>query len=680
MKWLVRVVVVLLVLALGLWLILPRLISKEDLVARAETEATSMLGREVSIGEVTGISLFPPRITVRGLEVANAEGFDDPYLARVEEARLGVALMPLLSSRVEIETFSLDEPTIYLATRADGSNNYTLGAEDTGEAGTGDSGSDAVVVGDLTISEGRLTYRTPDADYAVEALNAELKLPERGDDLTLDAGMRLEGIETAADLRISDFWTFAAEGRGEGEASIDLGGNAFEGRFAMGLEPFSLEGPITISLGQPSALEPLVGAETVEAFAPFGDVTVAGTANVTEERLAFEGATFNTAVAAGAGDLTLVLTGARPRLEGRVRAQRADLTPFFPEEDARADAPEDAPFPAWSEETIDFSGLTAFDADLEVNAEEIVVPTYTLRNVAGAAVIDNGRVRLGLDRAETLGGSASGALTLNAAAANPEVATDFTFADVDFAEAGPALLGTKRLIGRGTLRFDVTTQGKSQASWVENLGGQASVGVSGGRILGIDLNLLAQTALELIEGARGDGLTAASLVPALADLTTRAAARGAETQFDVANFNADIVSGRTNLTEAQLRSDTFRATIGGAVNLPEQAVDLRILLAAKPPAATGYNEFIAPVAVRGSFSDPSIAIDPQPIINTLVRGQANKVLEGTGIELKEGENVGDALRNRAQQELFNLLGGRKKPETDAPAPQGEETGEEPPRR
>ncbi|MEE4208246.1 MAG: AsmA family protein [Parvularcula sp.] len=677
MKWLVGLLVGLAVLVLGVWLILPQLISKEGLVAKAETEASEMLGRRVEIGEVTGIALLPPRITVRGLEVANAEGFDDPYLARVEEARLGVALMPLLQSRVKIETFDLSEPTIYLAAKADGSNNYTLGPDASqNEPATEASGSgDTVIVGSIKVSDGRLTYRSPDASYAVTALDADLTLPEPGGTMQLRAGMQLEGIESTLDVAVMDFWQFVEAGRGNAEASLNLGGNAFEGSFAMGLEPFSLEGPITLSLREPAALTPLLGASAVEATQPFGAITLAGTAKMTEDSVAFEGATYDTAISAGAGDLSLLLGGARPKLTGRVTAQRADLRPFFPEDEGAAPA-QDAPFPAWSEDPIDLSGLTSFDADIAVRAKAVTLPTYKLEDVAGRVVIDAGKVRLDLENAETLGGTAAGVLTLDAAANEPRIATDFTFENVNFADAGPALLGSRRLLGEGDIRFDVTTRGASQAAWVRNLSGEAGVDVTGGRILGIDLNLLARTALDLVDGLRGDGLSVATVAPALSPLAANAAAQGAETNFSLANFDATIASGKTQLTEASILSDTLRATVGGAVDLPAQGLDLRILLAAKAPDAESYREFIAPVAVGGSFSDPKIQIDAQPIVSNLVRGEANKVLEGTGIEIKEGESVGDALRNRAQSELLNILGGGRR-KREAP-PAEEPVADEPP--
>lgn len=139
--------------------------------------------------------------------------------------------------------------------------------------------------------------------------------------------------------------------------------------------------------------------------------------------------------------------------------------------------------------------------------------------------------------------------------------------------------------------------------------------------------------------------------------------------------------GFTRFGEAKLVSETFRATVGGGVNLPAQGLDLSVRVAAKAPAETGFRELRIPIAVTGSFSDPDIALDPDPLLQELARGAAADALGKVGIDVEEGQKVEDALRERARSEIINLLGGRKKQEEpDAAAddePPADEEGDGP---
>ena len=163
MGWLLRLGIGLAILVGGAVIVLPLVISKEDLTEKAENAGSEALGRTIEIGEVSGINNFPPRLTLSELTVANAEGIEGPPLVQVERAQLAVQLLPLIRGSVVINTFVLDSPSISLATRQDGSNNFTLGAP-SAEAGSDEraaqqsSTGKALVTGTITVNDGSVTY------------------------------------------------------------------------------------------------------------------------------------------------------------------------------------------------------------------------------------------------------------------------------------------------------------------------------------------------------------------------------------------------------------------------------------------------------------------------------------------------------------------------------------------
>ena len=669
MNWVIRIVGGLLLVLVLVIVAAPMLISKDALTQTAQEQATAALGREVQIGAVTQVSLLPPRLGLEKLSVANAAGFDGPALVQVDKAQLAVKLFPLFGGRVEIEQFVLDTPQISLQTKADGSNNFTLGApsEETkaeGQPGqataTGPAAAKAAVVGTILIKDGSVRYQDPTASYAAEEVNVSLVLPPLGSPLKLDLDMALEGIPVDVSLQVEDPWRVTETNSVAADLQVDVAGNTLAGKMDAVTSPLTLSGPISIELANLAGLEPLLGAETLAGVEPFGGISIDGMAELDAENAGFRGANYKTAIASGTGDFVVALATERPKLTGTLTADVVDLRPFMPPADESAEPSEDAAFPPWSEEAIDLSGLRGVDADLQVQAREVTMPSYSLTNVKADVTAVAGLVTLNLQDARAFDGQAKGQVRLDARPATARVNTRFEFAGVDFSKAAPALLGTDKLTGVGGFNMALTTQGNSQAAWVKNLDGNVAVEMTGGSILGVDLNAIANSGIGLVDGLRsGQGL-ATSLGPSFSTLTTNAVAEDAKTLFDLANMTIALDDGVSSFGKAQLSSDTFRAAISGGANLPKQSMDMAILLAAKAPEAAGYRELKAPVKITGTFNEPKITVDTGPIVAELTRGAAKDALGKIGVDVGEDQSIEDTLRDKAKSEILNLFGSRKK--------------------
>ena len=82
-------------------------------------------GRDLTLqGRIRlGLSL-QPTLTVQGVAFANPPGFSRPQMATLEQLDLKLALIPLLSHRVEIDRLVLVKPDIILETDAQGRPNW----------------------------------------------------------------------------------------------------------------------------------------------------------------------------------------------------------------------------------------------------------------------------------------------------------------------------------------------------------------------------------------------------------------------------------------------------------------------------------------------------------------------------------------------------------------------------
>lgn len=127
-------------------------------------------GRDLTLqGHIRmGLSLRPT-LVVQGVSFANPPGFSRPQMATLEQLDLTLALVPLLSHRVEIDRLVLVKPDIIVETDAQGRPNWQFTPEpksptlpSTGAVTQGGPASPAATrfhVADVSIQNGTLTWR-----------------------------------------------------------------------------------------------------------------------------------------------------------------------------------------------------------------------------------------------------------------------------------------------------------------------------------------------------------------------------------------------------------------------------------------------------------------------------------------------------------------------------------------
>lgn len=89
--------------------------------------ASKELGRKVEIAgdSSLGISLSPT-IILRDVSIANADWAKEPYMAKVGELEVKLALLPLLHKQIEIDNILLSDANVNLAVSASGEQNWVF--------------------------------------------------------------------------------------------------------------------------------------------------------------------------------------------------------------------------------------------------------------------------------------------------------------------------------------------------------------------------------------------------------------------------------------------------------------------------------------------------------------------------------------------------------------------------
>jgi uncharacterized protein involved in outer membrane biogenesis len=401
----------------------PFFIDLNDYKAEIAAEAKKATGRDLAIDGDISLSILPsPGVTVSGIRFGNAPGGSTPDMATLESARVKVALMPLLSGKVEVEEVVLDKPTFIFEKLKDGSGNWQIAPEaEAPEAGVTpapsaapSSGGDmAVVIRNASIDGGTLIYRDLAAgtEQKVENLNIDLSLD------SLTGPFQAQGGATVANIPLGfRIKTGALDQRAP--MPLDVSFSLTEANATIGfvgqVDVSAVEDPskpiVTGKLsskgenlakliaGMPGqsadGLPPLMS----QAFAVDADIT-AGTTNAKTENFT-----------ANLGDLSAKANvaanyQAAPTVQANVAIGRIDLDKLMPAGEAKQETAEAPAESAPAKPAEPFSLPGDVTADLGVTVQQIVYKGQAIDEAVASMQLANGQFNLKNASAKLPGGS-----------------------------------------------------------------------------------------------------------------------------------------------------------------------------------------------------------------------------------------------------------------------------------
>jgi uncharacterized protein involved in outer membrane biogenesis len=226
-------------------------------------------GRELVLAGPLKLSLgWVPTLEAEDAALANRPGGSRPQMATVGRLQASVALLPLLSRRVEIETVTLDRPDILLETDAQGIGNWQF-QRPVAAAGPSQGGGarTAVALHRLVVENGRVTWRN-----GVTGRATTVDVPSAS--LTLDGGTArlVADAQTAGQMLHLD-GVAVTDGAGPWPLKLTVdaaGGHAvLDGRVALPLSERSFSGRITASTPD---LQAVAGLLQLRHVPPLHDV------------------------------------------------------------------------------------------------------------------------------------------------------------------------------------------------------------------------------------------------------------------------------------------------------------------------------------------------------------------------------------------------------------------------
>jgi AsmA protein len=138
---------------------IPLFINVNSFRPKIESEASTALGRKVSVGNLS-LSILSGSVGAENIAIADDPAFSKSAFVTAKSLKVGVELMPLIfSKQLNVTDITLKDPTITLLKAANGTWNFSsLGGAASKTADTKSSGSAPpdISIGKLAIDDGRL--------------------------------------------------------------------------------------------------------------------------------------------------------------------------------------------------------------------------------------------------------------------------------------------------------------------------------------------------------------------------------------------------------------------------------------------------------------------------------------------------------------------------------------------
>ncbi len=614
--WLVGIAGLLVALVLAFAATLAWLVSRVDVRAEIERSVESATGRDVTIAGNVGV-IFWPVLGVRAgdVTIANVEGGRAPAFIRAEEIDVGVELRPLLNRQVNVRRLVLQRPQVALEVDAEGQPNWVFAPRAAEGAPTRPSEPSVDVARTrfrgVRFNNGEVSYFDARSGRGWVIGDVDLSTALTA----LDEPMRARGAILYNDQRVELDMEIARPGaamRGQvTPLSIELDSELIEAEFDGQTLAASGELAGTMRANGPSLRRlaawvgsPIQGGVGLEPFAVTGRIGVGGGA------YHFTNAGFAVDLVRGRGDFVVTELRGKPYLSGRLELFDFDLNPYLtgdapppaeavPQAVTAAADPQASPSTqiaaveaprravdvreAPSEQPIDFSGLQAVNADVEIVTAAVLVQRMRLDGARLNLVINEGYLAATLHNVSLYGGAGRGRFEIDARGPATRIVQDLAFDNLDARHFLTDAINFANIEGRMEGSLIMRAEGRTQSEFLSSADGRTHVEIVSGILHGVDLGGVATTIRNALRG---------ELI-----------APEAQTEFYGMSATFAIADGVLASDDLSFNTPDLRIPGIGLIDVPRRRLDLRL----SPRSPRGG--VAAPFSIRGPWGQFSYASD-----------------------------------------------------------------------
>jgi AsmA protein len=657
------------VLVIAAAIVVPFLLPTDTYKQQIEAQVERLTGRKLAISGPLDISLLPTvAVTAEDVRFANVEGGTAPEMMALKGLQAELKIWPLLRGTVEVDRFVLIEPEFHLEIDAEGGPNWAFGAPQD-EAVAAETPQDEaatetpappeaggmrlpvseVKLGEIRVENGALTFSDArsGAKQRIEAINLDVNLPDLRSRLEANGSLAYKGETVKLALAVERPLDLI-EG---GSSPVRVNGEApdltlrFDGAVANAETP-SATGAVELNV---SSIRDLA-AWLAEPIAFKGEglrtLRIAGKLSGSPTAVAFDDATVALDAIEGQGNVAVDLSGAVPRLTGRLDLSAVNLNPYLPPETGagaetadggRGQAGGEAGAASgWSDEPIELPSIGGAEVDFELAVDSLRVRDLQLdRSVVGLR-LEGARMSADFKEIALYGGRGRGQLDVRVVDGTPRISEQFRLEGL---QAQPFLKDAadfERLAGTASAEVSLKTRGRSQRELVQNLDGEGQATFVDGAIVGINLAGMLRNVTSAFQGG----------------------GRDRKTDFAELSGTFRIRNGILRNDDLWLQAPVMRVAGSGQLDLPRRTVDYRVEPKAAPTLKGQGGErevagLLVPVIVRGPWDDLSFT----PDVGDLAR-RALEDPEAVREQIEQLGDVGKAIKKGgAEKALEGLLGG-----------------------
>ncbi len=567
-------------------------------------------GRDIVLKGHIGLALsLRPTIKVEDIVLSNPPGFSRPEMATVQRVDLQLAVLSLLSRRIEIDRLIVTRPDVLFETSAQGQPNWVFTARQppipttvAGAPAEGNKPAPLVIeVQDVRLDNGSFAYRDGKTgrlivlavkQFATKAVSANAPLHLAATfthdgmdvDLTADTGPLSRLTDQTATGPFPVKLTLRAA-----SAKITLEGTVAKPLVGQGLDLVLSADVPDLSILAPTAKRDLPPLRSMVLMARLSDGGKGPASGVAVRDLK---------LTSSAGDLAgdLILTpGTPPRLTGTLRAERIDADQLLRPHPASDSPPKTSglpPVPAtvaksgklFPDRPIPFGELQMLNTDLHLTIATLRLGGADYNAIDAHALLLDGVLKLDPAMADLPQGHVAVTLTVDAGQKVPPVRLTAHAPGIALQSLLSALGEPTYASGNLEVSADLHGAGESPHAIAASLDGSVGLAVAGGTI---DVKRIGGAASGIIEKLNPKILVAG------AD-TLRCFAVRLELNKGIGTFRALALS-----------SGLVTMDGSGTVNLADETLALSV----RSHALVGNTAFTMPMQVSGPIAAPRTRVD-----------------------------------------------------------------------
>ncbi|WP_069301278.1 AsmA family protein [Neptunicoccus sediminis] len=283
MRWLIRIAVALVacvVVAVGLLFLLPA----DRIGQLASDQLERQTGRKLTLSGDFTPTLFPTLgVKTGAITVSNADWASEPLMISAKGATVGVNLSALIGGNVEVETFELLSPVVYLERDASGRANWDLSGPTPRDTTTRpqaetDSARPSLALG--RIVDGDIYFRdhSTGTSHALGGINGTVSLPKGKTTARIAVSGNLDGRDGAIEAVLGDWPAMMEGGISTVSGTLELGADTvgFDGTAGLGDGVPTVDVVLNASLGDPSGTAARFGLNAPAQLAALSGVSLEG--------------------------------------------------------------------------------------------------------------------------------------------------------------------------------------------------------------------------------------------------------------------------------------------------------------------------------------------------------------------------------------------------------------------